>query len=129
MNDLEQFLALPDVDNITEEVKVSDRVGTFTVKAMTVEEFNHYKAKATTRITKKGTDFDTTKFFIAMVAGQTIKPDFANKELLAKCSCATQEELVRKKLLMGEIVKLAQKIQEISGFDTDEEEALIEAKN
>ena len=129
MNDLEQFLALPDVDNITAEVFVSDRVGTFTVKAMTASDFEDYRRKAGVKTTKKGVEFNSTKFFMAMVAGQTIKPDFANKELLTKCGCTSPEEVVAKKLLMGEITKIATKIQEISGFNGDLEDDIEEAKN
>ena len=129
MNELEQFLALPDIENITEEVFVSDRVGTFTVRAMTANDFRDYQRKAGSKFSKRGMDFDSTKFFIAMVAGQTVKPDFANAELLRKCNCATAEDLVSKKLLMGEITKLATKIQDISGFSNSEEEDIEEAKN
>lgn len=129
MNELEQFLSLPDVDGITEEVFVNDRVGTFTVKAMTALEFEDYRRKAGVKTSKKGVDFDSTKFFIAMIAGQTIKPDFANKELLTKCGCLTPEQVVTKKLLMGEIIKLATKIQEISGFVGDMNDDIEEAKN
>ena len=129
MNSLEQFLALPDVDDITEEVHVSDRLGDFVVKAMTPDDFKEYQRKAGAKTTKKGTEFDTTKFFVAMVAGQTVEPDFANAELLKKCNCITPEELVSKKLLMGEITKLASKIQELSGFGTDQAEDIEEAKN
>jgi len=129
MSDLEQFLALPDVDNLTEDVYVSDRVGTFTIKAMTADDFEDYRRKAGVRATKKGTEFNTTRFFLAMIAGQTIKPDFANKEILARCGCTTPEQVVSKKLLMGEITKLANRIQEISGFDNNLDEDIEEAKN
>ena len=129
MNNLEEFLALPDVDNIVEEVFVSKRVGTFKVKAMTQDDFRDYQRLAQGKIGKKGFDFDISKFNLAMVAGQTVYPDFANKELLAKCGCTLPEQLVQKKLLAGEIAEIAKKIQEISGFDNEPEEDLEEAKN
>ena len=129
MNNLEQFLALPDVDNIMADVFVSNRVGTFKVKAMTQEDFRNYQKAAQGKIGKKGFDFDISKFNLAMVAGQTIEPDFCSKELLQKCNCALPEELVTKKLLAGEIAEIAKKIQEISGFDYEPDEDLEEAKN
>ena len=129
MNDLEQFLALPDIDNITADVFVSDRVGTFKVKAMTAEEYRDYNRKSTGKFNKDGVSFDSTKFFISMIAGQTISPDFANKEALAKSKCITPEELVSKKLLIGEIMTLASKIQEISGFNNNKDEDIEDAKN
>lgn len=129
MNNLEDFLALPDVSNIVEEVFVSNRVGTFKVKAMTQDDFRNYQRLAQGKVNKKGFDFDISKFYLAMVAGQTVEPDFSSKELLTKCGCALPEELVTKKLLAGEIAEIAKKIQEISGFDNEPDEDLEEAKN
>lgn len=129
MNNLESFLALPDVDNIVEEVFVSKRVGTFKVKAMTQDDFRNYQRVAQSKISKKGFDFDISKFNLAMVAGQTVEPDFTSKELLTKCGCVLPEQLVQKKLLAGEIAEVARKIQEISGFDNEPEEDIEEAKN
>lgn len=129
MNNLEDFLALPDVDNITADVFVSNRVGTFKVKAMTQEDFRNYQKASQGKVGKNGFDFDISKFNLAMVAGQTIEPDFTSKELLTKCKCALPEQLVTKKLLAGEIAEIAKKIQEISGFDNEPEEDIEEAKN
>ena len=129
MNDLEKFLALPDVDNITEEVYVSKRLGTFKVKAMTQADFKEYQRKSQGKIGKKGMDFDVAKFNLLMVAGQTVQPDFANSELLKKAGCVSAEDFVTRKLLAGEVASLAAKIQEISGFDNEPEEDIEEAKN
>lgn len=129
MSELEQFLALPDVDSIEEEVFVSERIGTCKVRAMTAEDFKIYQRKAGGKFTKKGTEFDTTKFYVAMIAGQTITPNFESPELLKQCNCINGEQLVSKKLLMGEIIKLASKIQEISGFGEDINEDIEDAKN
>ena len=133
MNDLEKFLALPNVDEIVEEVYVSKRLndafGPFKVKAMSQEEFKEYQRKASGKIGKKGMDFDAAKFNLAMVVGQTIEPNFNNAELLKKAGCVTAEQFIIRKLLSGEISELAKKIQEISGFDNEPEEDIEEAKN
>lgn len=129
MKSLDDFLALPDVDNITEVVFVSKRIGTVKVKAMTTEEFTNYQKKARGKIKKDGIDFDSTKFNLSIVAGQTIEPDFNNAELLRKANCATAIDFITKKLLPGEISELATKIQEISGFDVNLTEDIEEAKN
>lgn len=130
MNSLEEFLALPDVNQIVEEVFVSERLGKFKIRAMTQEEFREYQRKAQGKIGKKGIDFDISKFNLAMVAGQTVYPNFNDAELLKKAGCPNMPEmLITKKLLAGEIVELASKIQEISGFDTDIKEDIEEAKN
>lgn len=127
--DLEEFLALPDVDGIIEEVYVSKRLGTFKVRAMTQEDFKDYQHQASGKLNKKGLNFDIAKFNLLMVAGQTISPDFSNAELLKKANCATPVELISKKLLAGEIAELAKQIQVISGFDNEPEEDIEEAKN
>ena len=129
MNDLEKFLTLPDVSEIEEEVSVSKRLGKFKVKAMTSDEFGEYQKRSRGKVNKKGVDFDSTKLNLLIVAGQTIQPNFNNAELLKKAGCATATELIKKKLLPGEIAELADKITELSGFETDRDEEIEEAKN
>lgn len=129
MSELEQFLSLPDVNEIQEEVFVNNRVGTFTIKPMSSAQFDEYSKRCRSKVNKKGMDFDTAKFNLLIVAGQTVKPDFNNAELLKKAGCATASELIEKKLLAGEIAVLSEKISEISGFNTDINEKVAEAKN
>lgn len=130
MTDLENFLELPDVTEITEEIFVNDRLGKMTIKPMTQEQFNDYGKRCKSKINKKGSmDFDSAKFNLLVVAGQTIKPNFNNAELLQKAGCATASEFIQRKLLPGEISTIASKIQALSGFDTDLEEDIEEAKN
>jgi hypothetical protein len=126
---LEEFLSLPDVDSIEEEVFVSKRLGTFKVKAMTADEHGEYQRRAKGKFNKDGIEFDSAKFYIMIVAGQTIEPDFRNAELLKKAGCSTANEFIKKKLLPGEIAELATQIIKISGFDNDINEDINEAKN
>ena len=126
---LEDFLALPDVDNIEEEIFVSKRVGKFKVKAMTADEHNEYLKRSKGKMKKDGTTFDSGKFNLLIVAGQTITPDFSNSELLKKAGCSTATEFIKKKLLAGEIAEAAEQIIKISGFDSDINEDIEEAKN
>ena len=134
MNNLELFLALPDVENITEEIDVSERLtkifGKFKVKAMTQEEFKEYQRKSNYKVSGKGSvDIDSSKYFASVVAGQTLYPNFCDPEILTKFGCVTGEELVGKKLLIGEIITIATKIQEISGFGSNINTEIQEAKN
>lgn len=129
MESLEDFLSLPDVDSIEDEVFVSKRLGKFKVRAMSQDDFKEYQRKCRSKINKDGIDFDVGKFNLLMVVGQTIYPDFTNAELLKKANCATPEMFVTKKLLSGEIAELAKQIQKLSGFDNDPNEDIQEAKN
>lgn len=129
MTDFEKFLALPDVADITEKVFVSERLGEFKVRAMTADEHGNYQKRAMGKILKGGADFDGGKFNLLVVAGQTVEPDFSNAELLKKANCATATEFIKRKLKAGEIAELANKICEISGFDSDINDEVEEAKN
>ena len=129
MSELEQFLALPDVSDIEETIYVNERLGSFVVKPMTSAQFDEYSKRCRSKVNKKGVDFDGGKFNLLIVAGQVVKPDFNNAELLKKAGCATAAELIQKKLLAGEIAALSEKISEISGFNTDMNESIQEAKN
>jgi len=126
---LEDFLAMPDVDTIEEEVFVSKRLGTFKVKAMTADEHAEYMRRSKEKSKKGEVNFDSGKFNLMVAAGQTITPDFKNAELLKKANCATAAEFIKKKLLAGEIAELSEQICKISGFDTDINEDIEEAKN
>ena len=129
MGDLDEFLSLPNVDEIVEEVEVRKGLSKFKIKAMSQDEFTNYQNRCRGKIKKSGVNFDVAKFNMLIVTGQTVYPDFNNKAFLDKAKCNTAEEFVTKKLLPGEITKLAGKIQEISGFDTDINDDIDEAKN
>lgn len=129
MNDLEKFLDLPDVSSIEEEVFVSERLGKFKVRAMTADEHSNYQKRCQSKLNKGGVDFDSGKFNMLIVAGQTVSPDFSNAELLAKANCATASDFIKRKLKAGEIAELAEQICKISGFDSDINEDVEEAKN
>lgn len=127
---LDDFLNLPNVDDIVEEVFVSERLGKFKVKAMTADEHNKYIKMAKGKISKNNIDFDSGKFNLLICIGQTVFPDFNNAELLRKAGCPDMPEMfIKKKLLAGEIAELATQICKISGFDTDLSEDIKEAKN
>lgn len=129
MNELEMFLNLPDVDNIEEEIFVSQRLGKFKVKAMSADEHGEYQRRCKSKINKKGMDFDTAKFQLLIVAGQTTYPNFNDADLLKKTGCTTAVDFIKRKLKAGEIAELAQQICRISGFDGDINEDIEEAKN
>lgn len=129
MNDLEMFLTLPDVDTIEKEIKVSNRLGTFKIRAMTSEEFSNYQTRCTRKMNKKGVDIDINKLNTLIVAGQVVAPDFSNAEFLKKAGCSTATEFISKKLLIGEITEISKQVQILSGFDVDINEDIEEAKN
>lgn len=129
MDKLEAFLNLPDINDIVEEVYISDRLPKFKVRAMSTQEYTNYQNRCKGKIKKGGIDFDTAKFNLLIVCGQVVEPDFSNAEFLKKAKCATASEFIQKKLLAGEIAELGEQICKISGFDSDINEDVEEAKN
>lgn len=129
MNDLERFLNLQDVNEIEEEVFVSERLGKFKVKAMTSDEYADYQKRCKGKMNKQGMDFDAMKFNLLLAAGQVVEPNFSNAELLKKAGCATAVEFIKRKLLPGEIAELSEQICKISGFTSSINEDVEEAKN
>lgn len=133
---LQEFLNANPVDNLTEEIVISprfkDKQGNllpFKIKAMTNQEFDEIRKACT--IPKKGrkVEFDAQKFNLRTVINHTLSPDFKHVESLKQLGCNTPEEYVQKVLLSGEVATLANKIQELSGFDVQMDDLVEEAKN
>jgi len=133
---LQEFLNAHPVDNLTEEVLISSRFKDengnllkFKIKAMTSAEFDEIR-RASMQIRKgRKVEFDAQKFNLKVVVNHTIVPNFKDAESIKKLGCHTPEEYVQKVLLAGEVATLAQKIQELSGFDVEMDELVEEAKN
>lgn len=136
MSTLQDFLNSNPVDNLTEEVVVSNRFKDkegnflkFKIKAMSGPEFEDVRKRSTT-IQKKGkVEFNAQRFNNTSVINNTLEPSFKDAESIKKLGCSTPEEYLNKVLLPGEIATLAEHIQKLSGFDTDMEELVEEAKN
>lgn len=130
-NSLMEFLLENPVDNVTEQVELSQRLKgkLFSIRAMTGTEHNEY-AKRATRIGKgRKVDFDTSLYNQLVVVNHTINPNFKDAETLKKAGCQTPEQLMNRVLLAGEIAELASRISSLSGFDRDMDDLVVEAKN
>ena len=131
MSGLREFLMENSVDNLTEKVVVSARLAQypFTIRAMTGPEFADYQKMATKVGRHNKVEFNRKLFNELVVLNQTVEPNFRDASLIKDCGCQNPEQLLYKKLLAGEIAELAQQISTLSGFDTDMEEAVKDAKN
>lgn len=132
---LSEFLAKNPVNNLTEEVYVSNRFVDengnklpFKIKAISGEAYASYRKEAL-KITKNGAEFDTKRFNELIVINHTIDPNFRDAEAVKAAGCITPEQYMYRSLLAGEIDALAAKISELSGFNTTIEEAKEEVKN
>jgi hypothetical protein len=139
VSSLQDFLNVNPVDNVTDDVVISDRfkdkdgnVMKFKIKAMTNDEFEEIRKAAASISTKKGKrsiSFDTKRFNELVVINNTIDPNFKDAESIKKLGCITPEQYLNKVLLAGEIVELSQQIQTLSGFELEIDELVEEAKN
>lgn len=131
MSMLLDFLAENPVDGITSQVVVSQRLAKFpfTIKAMSGPEFSNYQKRATKYSKSKKVEFDSKLFNEQVVINHTIEPNFRDAEAIKKAGCLTPEQFLYRSLLAGEIAELAEQISALSGFDTDIETVVDEAKN
>ena len=126
---LDDFLTLPDISGLTKEIKVSDRIGTVKIGALTSAEFDEI-TKRCRKIDKKGKiSLDEILYKLSVIESKLIEPDFSNAEFLSKAKCNTAKEFISKKLLPGEISTIVSAIEEFSGFDQDINDDVEEAKN
>jgi len=130
-NSLVEFLMENPVDNLTEQVTVSERLKDypFTIRAMTGPEFQNYQNIATAIGKKNKIRFDSKKYNELVILNHVVTPDFKNAETLRTAGFQRPEDFLYKSLLAGEIAELASKISDLSGFEREEEEAAEEAKN
>lgn len=135
MSTLQDFLNSNPVDNLTDEVPISDRFKDkkgnllkFKIKAMDDTAFEEIRKRSMQRVGKNRTELKLKEFNSAIAISHTLEPNFKDAESIKKLGCATPEEYLSKVLLPGEIVKLSDEIQQLSGFKSLDE-LVEEAKN
>lgn len=126
MSKLEDFIKFQDVAQMETEIYVNDRLGTFKVKPLAGAKNEELRKRS---LEKDGKTTNINKFQVLLIAEQTVEPELSNAEFLAKTGCQTAREFIERKFLSGEISTIANKILEISGFNTDINEKVEEAKN
>lgn len=129
MSKLDEFLALKDVSEITDEitVKVGGKSLALKIRAVSETEHNEFQKRALA-IGKKNVQFDKGKFDSLMIPSCIVEPNFNNAEFLERAKCHTAWEFLTRKIPAGVLSEISAKIQELSGFESLEEE-VEEAKN
>ncbi|MCT4542824.1 MAG: hypothetical protein N4A63_04735 [Vallitalea sp.] len=135
MSNLQAFLNENTIDNITEDVLVSNRFKSdtkdllkFTIRAITDSEMSEIQ-KICMRTGKKGkVDFDISKFNRLIAIKGTANPNFEDAKSIKSIGCITPEDYIKKVMLPGEIATLSEQIQTLSGY-MDIEDLKEQAKN
>ncbi len=136
MSTLQEFLNINPIDNLVDEVVISDRfkdsdgsIMKFKIKAMTNKDFDEIRKKSMEVKKNRRIEMDMQKFNSAIVINHTVVPDFKDSESIKKTGSLNPEEYMNKVLLAGEIAELVAQIQRLSGFDRDVNDLVEEAKN
>lgn len=134
MSKLQDFLNKNVISDQTEEVIISDRFQDekgellkFKIKSIPMGEYKAFQ-KSCTKMSKNGAEFDAIGFNEKMVIAGVVDPNFKEAESIKSLGCTTPEQYLNKVLLPGEVLTLANKIFELSGFK-DFSELVEEAKN
>nr|WP_195366125.1 XkdN-like protein [[Eubacterium] tenue] len=135
MSKLMDFLVSNPIENLTEDIIISDRfkVGEeilkFKIKAVSPDEFSELQ-KQCTKVGKKGkVNFDSKMFNDQLVINYTVEPNFRDAEAIKKAGCMTPEQFLNRVLLAGEVATLVEEISTLSGFDKDLDSLREDAKN
>lgn len=129
MTTLEDFLNMPNVADEVEEIYVNKRLGKFKVKPMTIDKHKEFQDRCRGKFNKDGVSFDQAKFNLLIIENQVIEPNFSNAEFLSKVGFTNPRDFIKAKFLPGEVLEIAQKVCQISGFETDINKDIEEAKN
>lgn len=129
MSKLDDFLGLSDVSEIRKEisVKVDGKDLSLVIRPLTENEHTEFQRRSQT-ITKNKMIFDTGKYNNLAVENCIVEPNFSDEGFLKKVKCISASEFLSKKFPAGVLTDIAQKIQELSGFESYEME-IENAKN
>ncbi len=115
------------------EFKISRFKSPFKLKAITAEEEEECRRDATSRVKVKknryNNELDTIKYQNLLTIKTVIYPDLNNAELQNSYGVMGAENLLTKMLLSGELLALHSKVNEVNGFNSDDEDLVEEAKN
>lgn len=118
--------ALLDTEDTPQKDVYMKRFGVhFRIQAIDGKTINRIREQATYP-TKDGEKVDNEKFGMLIIEKGCAIPNWSDPTLLSKYGASSATEVIGKRLLAGEIAKLAGEILDLSGFDDD---SLDEVKN
>lgn len=102
-----------------------------TLKGLSEKEIQRIKRECTATVKSRGgrtKELNEEEFNAALIEKATIRPNWSNRKLLDQLGLSSGREVIKRRLLAGEMVALGDKVMELSGFD-DELEELDTIKN
>ena len=117
---------------VPERTYMIDRIGIpITLKGLSEREIQRIRRECTIERKHRGQrikELNEEEFNAALIEAATVSPNWSDKRLLPNLKLSSGREVVKRKLLAGEMMALADKVMELSGFD-DELEEIENIKN
>jgi hypothetical protein len=129
---VEAFLSQNVVEPKTIEVKFDRFNAPFVIKPVSQAEADNIRKACTKRINNKQTgtitqQVDTSAYSDGLIKAAVVTPDLNNSDLQMSYGTPGKPiETLRAMLLVGEYAELGEKVQEISGFETETEDELVQ---
>lgn len=117
---------------VPERTYMIDRIGIpITLKGLSEREIQRIRRECTIERKHRGQrikELNEEEFNAALIEAATVSPNWSDKRLLSNLKLSSGREVIKRKLLAGEMMALADKVMELSGFD-DELEEIDNIKN
>jgi len=111
---------------VPERTYALDRLGIqITLKGLSEKEIQRIRKECTTETKHRGNrvkELNEEEFNAALIEKATVKPNWSDKRLLSALNLSSGREVIKRRLLAGEMVALGDKVMELSGFDDELEE-------
>lgn len=112
--------------DVPERTYALDRLGIqITLKGLSEKEIQRIRKECTTETRHRGNrtkELNEEEFNAALIEKATVKPNWSDKRLLTALNLSSGREVIKRRLLAGEMVALGDKVMELSGFDDELEE-------
>lgn len=117
---------------VPERTYMIDRLGIpVTLKGLSERGIQRIRRECTVERKHRGQrtkELNEEEFNAALIEAATVSPNWGDKRLLSSLKLSSGREVIKRRLLAGEMMALADKVMELSGFD-DELEEIDNIKN
>lgn len=117
--------------DVPEKTYALDRLNIpVTLKGLNEKDIQRIRKECTTTKKNRGQtikELNEEEFNAALIEKATVKPNWGDKRLLSQHNLSSGRELIKRRLLAGEMAALGDKVMELSGYDDELEE--VDIKN
>lgn len=112
--------------DVPERTYAIERLGIqVTLKGLSEREIQRIRKECTVERKNRGTrikELQEEEFNAALIEAATVKPNWGDKRLLSSLNLSSGREVIKRKLLGGEMTALGDRVMELSGYDDELEE-------